>query len=387
MDSSKLMAIPKLSGQANYEIWALRMKAVLIEKNLWDYMLPSNSLSPGDMTPESAKLLQSGANRALALMQLSLQDRPLLQIRHIVAPLDAWTALRELYSPRGFSSEFLLFKELFTTSLSSENGSMEAFLHKVKRLVDDLLAKGNELPTKLVISWVLNNLTSDYESFVANTIQTIRLNEASVSLENLFSSLLDESRRLQGLESPSQALVASKRLARKANATVSQPNAAGKQCNFCKRPGHVEATCWKKYPSKNARHRTKAKPKKANTSIIDASDDEEQQLLSAVVLHTVQIQDWILDSGATTHICCNRDAFTSISSSSTLIQWGAGASIKASGIGSVAIQLPNGSKATLQKVLLVPELKVNLVALSQLIQKGLRVKFSASNAEISLQNG
>lgn len=260
-------------------------------------------------------------------------------------------------------------------------------MHKVKRLVDDLLAKGNELPTKLVISWVLNNLTSDYESFVANTIQTIRLNEASVSLENLFSSLLDESRRLQGLESPSQALVASKRPAKKANATVSQPNAAGKQCNFCKRPGHVEATCWKKYPSKNARHRAKAKPKKANTSITDVSDDEEQQLLSAVVLHTVQIQDWILDSGATTHICCNRDAFTSISSSSTMIQWGAGASIKASSIGSVVIQLPDGSKATLQKVLLVPELKVNLVALSQLIQKGLRVKFSASNAEISLQNG
>jgi len=35
--------------------------------------------------------------------------------------------LKELYSLRGFSPEFLLFKELFTTSLISENNTMEAF--------------------------------------------------------------------------------------------------------------------------------------------------------------------------------------------------------------------------------------------------------------------
>lgn len=98
------MAIPELAGQANYEIWALRMKAVLIEKGLWNYMLPSNSLDTQDMTPKLAKNYQTGADRALALIQLSLQDGPPLQIRHVQAPLDAQNALKELYSPKGFSS-------------------------------------------------------------------------------------------------------------------------------------------------------------------------------------------------------------------------------------------------------------------------------------------
>jgi len=262
---------------------------------------------------------------------------------------------------------------------------MEVFLHTIKRLVDDFMAKGMELPTKLVIAWVLNNLTSKYESYVANTIQTICLNEASVSIETIFSSLLDESRRLEGMES-TQTLLARQKLANKANPASSKSKAGSKKqkCKFCNKPNHTEATCWQKDPSK--------KPKKAsgktgaNTTISNPDDDEEMQLFSAIAMHRVHTQDWILDSGATTHICCNRELFTSIAASSVSIQWGASAKIYASGTGNITISLANGTKAQLQNVLLVPELGVKLVALNQLIQKGLGVTFSSKGGEITLTN-
>jgi hypothetical protein len=166
---------------------------------------------------------------------------------------------------------------------------------------------------------VLNNLTSKYESYVANIIQTIRLNEASVSIETIFSSLLDESRRLEGMES-TQTLLARQNLANKANPASSKSKAATskkQKCKFCNKPNHTEATCWQKDPSKKPK-RTGGKAG-ANATISNPDDDEEMQLFTAIAMHTVHTQDWILDSGATTHICCNRELFTSTAASSVSI--------------------------------------------------------------------
>jgi len=52
--------------------------------------------------------------------------------------------LKNLYSPKGFSLEFLIYKELFKTTLSKYS-SMEEYLNKVKQLTDQLKAKGIEL--------------------------------------------------------------------------------------------------------------------------------------------------------------------------------------------------------------------------------------------------
>jgi len=72
---------------------------------------------------------------------------------------------------------------------------MEEYLNKVKQLTDQLKAKGIELPSQVIVAWVLNNLTSPYEGFVTMVTQSYRTNSSTINLENLFSNLLDESRR------------------------------------------------------------------------------------------------------------------------------------------------------------------------------------------------
>ena len=59
--------------------------------------------------------------------------------------------LKNLYSPKGFSSEFLIYKELFETTLSKYS-SMEEYLNKIKQLTDQLKAKGIELPNQVIIT-------------------------------------------------------------------------------------------------------------------------------------------------------------------------------------------------------------------------------------------
>jgi len=45
------------------------------------------------------------------------------------------------------------------------------------------------------MAWVLNNLTSPYKGFVIMVTQSYRTNSSTINLENLFSNLIDESRR------------------------------------------------------------------------------------------------------------------------------------------------------------------------------------------------
>ena len=72
---------------------------------------------------------------------------------------------------------------------------MEEYLNKVKQLTDQLKAKGIELPNQVIVAWVLNNLTNPFEGFVIMVTQSYRTNSSDINLENLFSNLLDESRR------------------------------------------------------------------------------------------------------------------------------------------------------------------------------------------------
>ena len=52
------------------------------------------------------------------------------------------------------------------------------------------------MPKKVLFAQVLNNLSKDYKSLITNIIQSIRSYPNSVTLENLFSNLIDESKRV-----------------------------------------------------------------------------------------------------------------------------------------------------------------------------------------------
>ena len=178
--------ISKLKGSENYEIWTLRMQSLLIKEKCSDFLDPSKDISK---TPEQA-------NKALALIRLTIEDGPLLQIRNLATPHDAWEGLKKLYSPKGFSSEFLIFKEFFDTILANSGNSVEVYINTITRLTDDLNARDLKLPDKLIMAWVLNYLTPEYEGFVSNITQSYRIDSAKFDLHGLFSNLLDESRRL-----------------------------------------------------------------------------------------------------------------------------------------------------------------------------------------------
>ena len=75
--SDSILKITRLNGSDNWDLWAIRMEAVLTEKGYFSVMTDPQNIE------EERKA------KALAYLRLSLSDGPLLQIRNIKDPLEA----------------------------------------------------------------------------------------------------------------------------------------------------------------------------------------------------------------------------------------------------------------------------------------------------------
>jgi len=246
MEGNKV-TIPKLLGQSNYELWSLRMRAILVEKNLGSFILNTLPIT-ATTTIEEKVALETSSNRTLALIQLSLADGPLLQVRNITTPIETWITLKNLYSPKGFSSEFLLYKELQSTTLSTSN-NIEDYLNTIKRIIDDLTSRDIILPSRIILAHILNNLTPDFENFTATITQNLRLNN-TLDLETLYSNLIDESKRLEDKENITTTLNT-----RNTRDTRNTSNTSYRVCPHCSRSGHSKDKCWSKYPDKRPNYK------------------------------------------------------------------------------------------------------------------------------------
>jgi hypothetical protein len=176
-----VLKIQKLVRSSNWDIWAIRMEAVLTEKGYLDVI----TNTPKEEQLKNPVYIEKAA-KALAYIRLALADGPLLQTRNVTNPFYKWVKLKNLYESKGFSSEFLICKGLFETKLQSLNGDIEAYLTKIKRLIDDLSAKHITLPDRFIAAFTLNNLTKDYENTVAIITQSIRIG-GDINLEEIFA--------------------------------------------------------------------------------------------------------------------------------------------------------------------------------------------------------
>ena len=257
--------IPKLIGSSNYDIWSIRIEAILVEKGYLKYILSNPA------TINSLDTLEENAYKATALIKLALEDGPLLQTQYISNPYILWHTLLNLYKAKGFSSEFLLSKELINTTLNSYKGNIEDYINSFKRIINSLEARNIILPSKFVIALLLNNLNKDYEFIVASITQSIRTsNSNTISLDSIITQLLDESRRLKASKDtklkdfPSYKTTRENSSYIEDNSSLSSSSSYSRDiemsmptnktsisnsnitCYYCNKKGHIMSKCLKK---------------------------------------------------------------------------------------------------------------------------------------------
>ena len=367
------------------------MEAVLTEKGYLAIMVEP----PNQEKEKDPDYIQQAA-KATAYIRLALADGPLLQTRNIANPYYLWVALKNLYESKGFSSEFLICKELFNTRLQNTD-NLEDYLAKIRRLIDDLKAKNIILPDRFIAAYILNNLTKDYENMVAIITQSIR-STSTINLEDLSAQLIDESRRLKyknkgqnKTDKPEIETVLSSKNSNK-DSIYKSGFKNQKKCSFCNKDNHTEKDCFKKHPElrnsnrPNRSNRSNGTDKSSSVNKTEESIDTNQDIgLVTTLENTVNFTgnsttkvEWILDSGASIHIASKESYFKELKPYNGTIKWGnSNTSLNAIGIGNIEVIFPSTNrKATIYNCLLIPEFKLNLLSLGLIIEKGLKIEFN-----------
>ena len=122
---------------------------------------------------------------------------------------------------------------------------------------------------------------------------------------------------------------------------------------------------------------------KQSANPAEASDDDtESMMITTHAFSTVSNGKWIVDSGATSHMCNDREQFVNFKelSNKQAVTLGDGHTLDGTGIGTVKIEtlLPdrNSRKCRLEKVLYVPKLSYNLLSVSKAAETGHTTTFS-----------
>lgn len=331
--SATSTSLQKLKGIQDYHNWKFAMRMVLIHEDLWDCVETKDGCKD-----EKKKM------KALAKICLAVNTTAYPHVRNATSPYEAWINLQNAYEDRGLCRRLSLLRSLFGTKLC-EYESMDVYLSKITEVVQQLSDIGSPLEDDFVAVIILSGLQPDYDPL----IMTLENNNTKLSSEMVKSKLLQEHQR-RGDKTETMAL------------TAGGPSKIYK-CFKCNKPGHFMKDCPQRYKNKGT---------------MQAKD---KALLTALSI-VVKTDTWCIDSGATNHMCNNRNVFNDFVSICPIeVNVANGEKLLAIGQGNIKVKLRDCVK-TISSVYFVPKLTANLLSVSAMTRKGFTVLFDSKVCKI-----
>lgn len=322
MEDKGSAKIVKLNN-SNYSNWKFKMELLLLKKNLWKKVIigrrpaavPTSNANP---TPKNADALNQWDevdDQARGTIGLSVEDDQLIHIRDKKTAKEVWTALKDYHEKNTLTNKVHLMRTI--CSLKLENGgnvvnhinSMRDTFMKLRDIGQD------ELSESWSVAMLLSSLSSEYDSLV--TALESR-NEEELTFGLVQNKVIAEyERKLRGGQSSNTS-----------SDSVLKTVAKVSLCFFCKKSGHQKQNCLKykqwmqKQTNRNddkAKHvpvkeepSTKVvdKVKSVNEKECDFSEENPKEFL--ISIGNAEIDDWIMDSGATRHVCNNKTYFETL---------------------------------------------------------------------------
>ena len=372
--------------ETNYDSWSLQIKAVLIHQDLWSTI--------SDDKPTAQDQIAAWTKRdekATSTIILSVTPMQISYIKSYSSACATWNTLRDIHRPKGPVRKVTLFKQLLNMRMS-ESDCVQQYVCNFSSIVEKLAETGIELQDELFAIMLLASLPTSYENFVI----ALETRDELPKLSALKLKLTEEGERRKAGEQITQHggaqvfmsqsnnkinnnnNISSNRINVNNNRNEKNNRQSGKQkqnfnCFKCGRRGHYAAQC------------RNGKPETSNRTVQqERKDTHAYSVFAATNDNNVLNKDvWCLDSGATSHICCNRSFFETFVAHVELITLADQSEIKAEGRGTVRI---NECNIVLNDVLFIPNLQCNFISVGRIAVKDV-VKFNSREAKIMDENG
>ena len=377
MDGSRSVSIVQLAGSKNYATWRVQMKMYLLRDKLWS-IVEETETAPSDTA--ALNKFNERRDRALAAIVLFIEPKILYLIGEPKDPVAVWKTLRDTYQQKSWSNIMDLKRKLTNTKLQPHD-TIENHLKRFTEIFDSLAVVGKPMDEDDKVMTVLASLNDKF-AMVVTALESL---ENAPSWEMTTTRLLHEERKMQEKETDSSVGDSENR-----SLVSKQKNKRAIKCYECGKSGHVRKNCFV------FQRKTKENDKsfKANRVVEGAAsrDKDVMFLASALSVTGDQTNSWLIDSGATSHMCNNIKMFSQFEELDVpvSVEIGDGKILKGIGTGIVNVQLelPNSivKNCVMSSVLYVPGLAFNLLSVAQIARRGMVASFSDDSCKIVNSN-
>ena len=348
-----------------------------MREGLWR-IVTGEETAPTSGESEQAKFM-SRQDRAIATIILTVDPSLLYLIGNPEDPVEIWKKLANQFEKKTWATRLDLRRKLHLLRLK-DGKSAQGHIKAMLELFDALSVAGETVKEEDRVVYLFASLSESYNVLVT----ALEANEEVPKLEVVTERILHQERKFQDRSEASST---------KESAMTSRGSFRGKpkvKCYHCGRTGHIRKNCSDLKAEKESRKEKSKASQKAAASVVREDSDSEDSVLISIddrVLYTASSHEqstWIVDSGATTHMCHDTQSFTNLDQLENPIDvvLGDGRVLTAVGRGEVVLDmvLPNGESrlCTLCDVLYVPQLSHNLISVAKATQTGKVVKFTKS---------
>ena len=160
-------------------------------------------------------------------------------------------------------------------------------------------------------------------------------------------------------------------------------------CWYCNKKGYRQDSCRTKQKAEEARTERLGKWKRTadmrESETAGAAAYASVQALVAEISITPTNENWVIDSGATHHLCRNRHSFRNLKplAKPVMVRLGDSSTIPAIAAGTIYLTLSQSSRIVSIEAPFVPRLQVSLLSVSQL---SIKHQIAFRNSTCSLEN-
>lgn len=354
MADSKLL-FTKLNRD-NYEIWKYRMQLLLKKEKVWDVI--------NEEIPENPDVKwKERDTEASILIGLAVEESEIFRISNCKFAKDAWNVLKSYHEKSSLSNKVKIMRTICELKLLPGD-DMDNHINKMKLLFSKLQSLGEKLSESWLISMLLSSLSASYDTLI--TALEVR-EESDLTITIVENKLLEE------FEKQNKRKTTEDTVLKTTNKNKFHPNKKI-VCHNCHGIGHIRKDCWKLKKKPNVDQKA---------TVVEENKDFENYCF---ILNGSQ-GVWVVDSGATCHICSDKSEFVQIDTTwQEKVTVANGDVVKSSGRGVCKLSMTNemGDEViiTVNDVLYIPSFKGNLLSVKKLSGKGFTVVFCGRTCKI-----
>eukprot|EP00252_Welwitschia_mirabilis_P018673 TRINITY_DN4156_c0_g1_i5.p1 TRINITY_DN4156_c0_g1~~TRINITY_DN4156_c0_g1_i5.p1 ORF type:complete len:1283 (+),score=262.04 TRINITY_DN4156_c0_g1_i5:125-3973(+) len=395
----RLQTTDRLSGPENWGVWKILMEDILQQKGC-KLALKTKAQAKADLKMDDAAWLafmpdakwDEINSNALSFIRPCLSNSILKAHSRVLTAQELWQKLKDRYDQPSMINRYVVLSQAFTTKMK-EGTKFLSHLDEMQNIFSQIDDLGITFTEEMRITAILISLPQSWSIIVTPILTSAGKN--SLTLEELIAMLLDiEKQNVFGSsssEKQGEALATHRgrsqfRGGHGRSKSTTRSQGRDIVCHYCKKKGHMIKDCWK---LKDKRKKRDEKNKDASSSAPPSDSEADIALLTQggdVNVSAYSVPEvWIIDTGASFHVCPSKAFFSSYEpiTDGSCVWLGDDRKYEIEGKGTVVLMRQNGQTITLTNVRHVPGLTKNLISVGQLSDGGFTTTFDSSSWKIS----